>query len=61
MDIDGRFSFVRPAAGLAGSRAADTARFKRSTSSSKVTTFYIFLLSQGAASKPVDATAERGV
>ena len=59
MDIHGRLSFVGFAIGLAGSHAADAARFQRSMSGSKKTTFYHCRVSQGAAAALADASAER--
>ena len=59
MDIEGRFTFVGFAIGLAGLHAADAARFQRSTLSSKKTTFYHSCVSKGAAAAFADASAER--
>ena len=58
MDIAGRLSLGGFASGLAGSHAADAARFQRSTSSSKKN-FDYSRVSQGAAAAFADASAER--
>jgi len=58
MDIAGWHSLGGFASGLAGSHAADAARFQRSTSSSKKN-FYHSRVSQGAAAAFADASAER--